>query len=244
MILLRFFRCILDVGDVIGKLLAFLTLPVTLAATYLYFDEGRDYFSKPNLSAEIERATLRCNYVFRDVGAYLQYLSGHKNELTKNCRSSQIAVSFKFNIKNNDSINRELKELTVRAQISPYGNLVLNEVQSVEHLIQNGIETNERRGWRVETLAPGTTTTFEIHAFGSTGTSDENAWNRLALAMDNDESIILDSNVTIDLDARLSGFSESTQTVTSCAFKLDQDELDQWRNQEPNSRIQITNICN
>ena len=244
MTLLRFFRRILETCDVIGKSMAFLTLPTTLFAGYVYFDELRDYFSKPNLSTEVERATLRCNYVFRDSEAYWQYTLGQNNELTKLCRSSQIAVSFEFNITNNDSISRELKGLTVRAQIPPYGNLVLNEVQSVEHLILHGVETNERRGWRVEKLDPGTTTTFEIHAFGSTGTNSENIWDRLALAMDSDESIILDSNVIIDLDARLDSFSEPTQTVMTCAFKLDQEEIDQWQNKEPHRQIQITNTCN
>ncbi|MEO1702358.1 MAG: hypothetical protein AAFR71_09930 [Pseudomonadota bacterium] len=237
------FLSVLGVGDVIGKLLAFLTLPATLIAGYVYFDEVRDYFSAPDLTTEIRRATLRCNYVWRDAEAYQNFQRGDDNELTQLCRSSPVAVSFEFSVTNNDSIARELKSLVITASVPPYGDLQLDEVQSVEHLIQHGVETNLRRDWRVETLNSGETAIFEILAFGTGSSAEQNVWDKLASLMDEPEPSILNQAAKIELRAQFSGFQTAPQTVLTCLITLDDQEVDQWQAKAPHRRIQITNIC-
>lgn len=234
---------VLGVGDVIGKLLAFLTLPATLIAGYVYFDEIRDYFSKPDLTTEIRRATLRCNYVWRNAEAYQNYQRGVVGELTKLCRASPIAISFEFSVTNNDSIAREIKSLEIGATVPPYGALTLDEVQSVEHLIQHGVETNLRRDWRVETLDPGATAIFEILAFGSATGDGESDWLHLAEKLDDGDPDLLDSIAEIELQARVSGYHAAAPTILTCSIALDMEEFKQWQEKEPHRRIQVTNQC-
>ena len=245
--LLRFFHCTQHVGEVIGKFLVFLTLPGTMIASYAYFDEITDYLLGPNVSVKIQKATLRCNYVFRDARSYSLYKAGVVSELTKNCRSSQVAVSFKIEIENRDSINRKLTELTIRAKIPPYGDLELKEVRLIDHLIQGSVETNIRREWHVKELGPNSTTKFEILAFEYTedGYNDKskNSWERFAIAMDRNKKEVWDSNIVIEIDAHFSGFFESTLTMLTCKFKLTQKEIDQWMSRFMHRRIQITKEC-
>lgn len=239
----RTYTCVLSVGDVIGKLLAFLTLPATLITGYFYFDEIRDYFSKPNLTTEIRRATLRCNYVWRDAEAYQNYQRGIVGELTELCRASPIAISFEFSVTNNDSITREIKNLEIGAKVPTYGPLTLDEVQSVEHLIQHGVETNLRRDWRVETLAPGATVIFEILAFGSATDVGEMDWQHLAEKLDEQDPNLLNEIAEIELQARVSGFYSKAPTILSCSIALDAEEFKQWQEKAPHRRIQVTNQC-
>lgn len=239
----RFCTWILGIGDVIGKLLAFLTLPATLIGGYVYFDEISDYFSTPDLTTEIRRATLRCNYVWRDAGAYQKYQQGDVGQLIDLCISSPIAISFEFSVTNNDAIAREIKSLEISADVPPYGELLLDEIQSVEHLIQHGVETNLRRDWRVEKLDPGETAIYEILAFGTTSDEGQDGWMRLASRMDANDSDLLNAAAKFELKARISGYSNAIQTVLKCSLVLDQDEFQQWHEKLPHLRIQITNLC-
>lgn len=234
---------VLRVGDVVGKLLAFLTLPATLIAGYVYFDEIRDYFSKPDLTTEIRRATLRCNYVWRDAKAYQNFQMGIVGELTELCRTSPIAISFEFSVTNNDSIAREIKSLEIDATVPPYGALALDEVQSVEHLIQHGVETNLRRDWRVEKLNPGATAIFEILAFGSASDDGESDWLHLAEKLDGEDPDLLNEIAEIELRARMSGYYTTVPTILTCSLILDGDEFRQWQDKAPHRRIQVTNQC-
>lgn len=230
-------------GDVIGKLLAFLTLPATLIAGYVYFDEIRDHFSKPDLTTEILRATLRCNYVWRDAEAYQNYQSGDNSELTDLCRASPIAISFEFSVTNNDSIKREIKSLEIVATVPPYGPLALDEVQSIEHLIQHGVETNLRRDWRVATLQPGETAIFEVLAFGSAMDERTNDWVHLAEKLDNEDPDLLDARAKIELQASLSGYYTAAPTILTCSIVLDAKEFKEWLEKALHRRIQVTNRC-
>lgn len=239
----RLYGWTLSVGDVIGKLLAFLTLPATLIAGYVYFDEIRDYFSSADLTTEIQRATLRCNYVWRDAKAYQNYQRGDVGELGRLCRASPIAISFEFSVTNNDSIAREIKGLKITANVPPYGPLTLDEVQSVEHLIQHGVETNLRRDWRVEVLDPGATAIFEVLAFGSTAAVEQQEWERLAQLLDDEDPGLLDAVAEIELQARVSGYHLEATTILGCSIALDAEEFQQWLEKAPHNRVQVTNGC-
>lgn len=239
----RLYMWILFVGDRIGKILAFLTLPATLVAGYVYFDEVRDYFSTPELDTKIKRVTLRCNYVWRDSAAYRAYQMGMVDELTSLCNRSPIAVSFEFQVSNNDAIAREIRSLKVGATLPVYGVMELNEVQSVEHLIQHGVETNLRRDWRVETIPAGTSEIFEILAFSDTTTDDSDHWVRLASAMDDNSDEVLDAAVNISLAVKTNGFFNRDNRLATCDFNIDQSEIDQWMEKTKDRRIQITNTC-
>ncbi|WP_299211899.1 hypothetical protein [uncultured Tateyamaria sp.] len=227
----------------IGKVLAFLTLPATLIAGYVYFDEVRDYLSTPEFRTEIKRATLRCNYVWRDAKAYNAYQGGDINELTELCRRSPIAVSFEVRVTNDDSVARELRELSLSATVPPYGELTLDEIQSVEHLIQHGVETNLRRDWQVQTIPSGSSVIFEILGFSSTVEGSEDHWVHLAEMLDQKDPAIVDALAVISFQARVSGFFEGTHVLGSCDIKIDQDEIDQWHKKDWSRRIQITNSC-
>ena len=144
---------------------------------------------------------------------------------------------------NNDSIAREIKSLEVGAKVPPYGTLTLDEVQSVEHLIQHGVETNLRRDWRVETLDPGATAIFEILAFGSATDEGESDWLHLAEKLDDEDSELLDAIAEIELQARLSGYHAAAPTILTCSIALDAEELKQWQEKKPHRRIQVTNQC-
>lgn len=209
----------------------------------MYFDELRDYVSTPNFETEIKRATLRCNYVWRDSKAYNAFQGGDTNELTELCRRSPIAVSFEVQVTNKDSISRELWELSLGASIPPYGDLKLDEIQSIEHLIQHGVEANLRRDWQVQTIPGGSTVIFEILGFSSSTDGTADHWVHLAQIMDQPEPSILDETAVVSFEAKVSGFFESTQVLGSCNIKIDQDEIDQWQKKDMSRRIQITNTC-
>jgi hypothetical protein len=239
---MRVWNGILSAGDIIGKLLAVLTLPASLFAGYIYLDEIVDYFSKPHLSASIERATIRCNYVWRDSEAYYKYQSGDASQLRSLCDASDLAISFEVSFENLDSIDREIRALSVDAQVLGLVNLEFREVRAVDHLIQHGVETTIQRDWRVETLGPGGSAVFEIIAI-PTSSESEVAWHNISEPMNSGGDALLGKSVEIALSVQTSGSVRQSFILSECKWSIDSDEVSDWSENDMNTRIQITNVC-
>jgi len=240
MALLRsFYAWLLLVGDIIGKLLAVLTLPATAVAAYVYFDEITDFFSAPQFDTEITRVTLRCNYVWRNTNDFYAYQRGDTNKLIELCDASDIAVSFEFAITNRDSIARELRSLSVSAIIPGYEYFRLDEIRSVEHLIQHGAETSIQRDWRVETIKAESRAIFEVVAI-ATIRPEGRSWALISDRMNKRDESLLGEIAAFRFQAEVSGRFDEEQFLSECTWSFDEDEFDDW---QKSSHTQITNTC-
>ena len=153
----RLWGAVLSAGDILGKLLTLITLPAVFFAGIAYAAEIRDLLTSADVTATIEKGTLRCNYVWRDPAALRRYTDGDKDEFTKLCSDSPLAISFEVSIRNNDSITREVESLRIRADGKLFGGLTFDRVQQINHqfscLLYTSPSPRDQRGSRMPSSA-------------------------------------------------------------------------------------------
>lgn len=231
------YSLVIGLGDHLGKLITVLTLPAAIIGSATYWDEISDSFSQSNLVGEIKRGTLRCNYVW-SMEDYKRYQK-ESDVLNEVCNKADLSASFEVLIKNNDSIKRDIQSLSVKVDIPVVGEFTWDEILEVEHVLNNGFESNVRKNWRTLSVPPNGSVIVEILAIPS---NEENRRPFLELFnLLTEKTQILNKTATIQLYAKTNDKVSELLHISSCNMLFDEEEMRQWETNK--NKIQITDQC-
>ena len=228
---------LLNVGGIVGAVVALLTLPGLILSTWNGSWRLIDSWTEPSIAVSVGRLNLRC-LVDTAVG------DSQQPTLESNCDPGNIAVSGKFVLINQDRVARNLTSLRglirlIGASSDPHLEIALRRPLSVRHEVVNGAKTVAWFDWMPVGLDPQSTRVQEI-AFDQLG-NDSTKWKAIRKKLFPDDENPAWHGIVFSLWAMVFGETEELK-VLHCVARFKEEHLNAGR-QNKDKQTQIPFDC-
>lgn len=221
---------ILNLGDVLGKVMTLIALPGAIYAVIEFQNEIVDTFSNPVVTAQVENVGLRCGpFINRAALERTPTPEAYKKE---QCKKADLSAWVKLTLTNEDAINRTLARVAFRITFPEALDLsatpvTWTETRVVSHIIETDVQTTQRWPWRAMLLAPGTKVPLELD-FRRFRKDDKVPFLAFQELIKADPSALSDTRIPVEI---LGGFSgtEGWQVLGQCEIDIPKDSVDRKR---------------
>ena len=232
----------LTLGNTLGAVGSLIGFPGAVVAIYVFHAELVDLVTQPDVTAELREVTLRCDYRFKPGELYTRYASGESGAFGQICREAPLGVSFSYEIRNEDKIERLLRSLRVIVDIPTLGPQDLAFAYDVEHVVRNGHDEAVQRPWFVKRLAPNVATTYEALTLvePADGMANDIPFGTLIDRIAENEAAFTDTQLRFQLFGQ---FEESEIELAACTWRFEAERVRQFLDSRPDHQFQLTGYC-
>ncbi|MEZ9702443.1 hypothetical protein AB4455_26600 [Vibrio sp. 10N.261.46.E12] len=234
----RGFEGALHIGDIFGKIAAFVGIPSALLAGTLYWNEILDRFTAPNFTADIEVVEIRCGVIL-DSDAKIREA---KLDFGKVCGEAPLAISFEMLVQNNDTILRTLIDMSVTI------NSVLLEREislPVTHIVAEGItnyvKSTSQVPWDNQIFDNGQHRRFEVQ-FSPILSNSNLKFLQFRDKFNTEPGKVENSSMTVIVSARYAGMDEHIE-LAKCQVIFEPESVKRFVSKPVGEQVAFVRRC-
>lgn len=233
---LGFWKGALALGNTFGAILSLISFPSALVALYFYHAELLDLVSEPDLTVVPNNVSIRCFPFDRNQ----RNADGTRKTPTQLCQDGPTAVSFKYDVTNNDQIARRIEALRVTIDLPGIGVMELSQAYDQTHMLMNRRDYLVSLPWRFQDFEKGSAQTREA-AILPADPADDVAFSKFHAAVLAYKARYGDQPIDMDLTVIADGGAALDQVQCSLTFTA--ARVKEFLDKNEDARVALTGRC-
>ncbi|MCF4175161.1 hypothetical protein [Vibrio sp. McD22-P3] len=235
----RIFSGALHIGDVFGKIAAFVGIPSAILASMLYWNEILDRFTTPNFAANIDVIEIRCGVILDSDAKVKEAVL----DFGKACGEAPLAISFEVLMQNNDTILRTLVDMSVTIE----SELIEREISlPVTHIVAEGV-TNYVKStslvpWDNQVFDNGQHRRFEVQ-FSPIFSESILKYSKFRDRFNTEPDKVENSSMLIKISARYAGMDEQIE-LAKCQVLFEPESVRRFASKPVGEQVAYVRRCN